>query len=109
MYKGIAKITRRIKEYTTETDITSISDDFRNSEKAVDATEMAVKELLQGYGILLPNPVNRAKFSSAAGMGSKLTGGNSQKWPQQEFLLSTVMEKHANTLGDFGWGNVTIK
>ena len=76
MYKGIAKITRRIKEYTTETDITSISDDFRNSEKAVDATEMAVKELLQGYGIFLQsNPVNRAKFSSAAGMGSKLTGG----------------------------------
>lgn len=100
MYKGIAKLTRRIKEATTETDITSISEDFKNSEKAVDATEAAVKEMLTGYSTLLqPNPSNRAKFSSTAGMGSRLTGGGgSQKYPQQEFLLSTTMEKHANTL-----------
>ena len=104
MYKGIAKLTRRIKEATTETDNTSISEDFRNSEKAVDATEQAIKDLLQNYSTLLqPNPSMRAKFSSNAGMGSRLTGGNSaQKYPQQEYLLAANMEKHANALGAGG-------
>lgn len=73
MYKGIAKITRRIKEATTETSITEINDDVKDAEKVVDATEAAIKELLAGYGVLLqPNPTNRAKFQSSAGMGSGL-------------------------------------
>jgi len=100
MYKGIAKLTRRIKEATGETDITQISDDFRESEKAVDATEAAVKDLLiQSQILLQPCPANRAKFNNTAGVASRLTGGNAtQKYPQQEQILATTMDKHANVL-----------
>lgn len=105
--KSFAKFGQKVSEVTGDKNVHTFSDDFIRAEKAVEVTETTIKDLSSHLqSVLQPNPTNRSKFSSAAGVASKLTGGsNSKKYPQPEDLAAEAMDKHANNLDAFSESN----
>ncbi|KAJ8029653.1 Endophilin-A1 [Holothuria leucospilota] len=109
-FAGLKKQFNKANQYVSEkvggAEKTQIPEDYVSMEKQIDATAVAVEEIVSKTNeFLQPNPVNRAKLSTARTVNKMRGQTPSSKYPQVEGQLGDCFLKHSQELGedsDFG-------
>ncbi|XP_071845869.1 endophilin-A3-like [Apostichopus japonicus] len=111
---GLKKQFNKANQYVSEkvggAEKTQISEEYVAMEKQIDATTAAVDEIMtKTIEFLQPNPVNRAKVSTARTMNKMRGQTTTSRYPQVEAQLGECFMKHSQDLGEESYFGMALK